>query len=434
MPFPAASLALVLLVGAPPTGDELPLRERLQDAHAVGADWWMYNDIGKAREIARAQGKPLFVTFRCVPCEDCAAFDAEVAQGSDSIAALARASFVPVRQVEMGGVDLGQFRFDFDLNWAAVFIHPDGAVYARYGTQSAAGADAYNSTEGLLATMRRVLELHAAYPANRAELIGKKPAPPTHRFAMQLPGLTQKQRRQASPTSRRNCIHCHNIHDAEHKAAWEDGTFTWDMLYRYPLPENVGLMLDPADGRRIATVLADSPAAAAGLEVGEELTHVDGQAIASVADVQWALHQRPGGATTVTVRGSRSGDHTLSLPEGWRKTDISWRGSLYSVPPRLGMWLVAVDPARQSAMDMPDGHYAYLLRYLGRDQPTGRNAFDAGLREGDEVIAIDGQPLTTRETPRLLVGIKERHRPGDVIDFAVLRDGERLTIPVELGP
>ena len=137
------------------------LRERLKDANGVRTDLWVYNDIGQARTEAKKLNKPIFVTFRCVPCKDCAAFDADVANGNDRVQALAKEKFVSVRQVEMKGVDLSLFQFDHDLNWAGMFINADGVVYARYGTQSAEGSDAYNSIEGLLNTMNRVLELHA---------------------------------------------------------------------------------------------------------------------------------------------------------------------------------------------------------------------------------------------------------------------------------
>jgi hypothetical protein len=153
------------------------LRQRLEDANGVRTDVWVYNDIGKAMQQARAENKPLFVTFRCVPCKACAAFDADVANGNDRVRALAKEKFISVRQVEMKGVDLSLFQFDHDLNWAAMFVNADGVVYARYGTQSAEGPDAFNSIDGLLNTMQRVLELHAAFPKNIEELRGKRGKP-----------------------------------------------------------------------------------------------------------------------------------------------------------------------------------------------------------------------------------------------------------------
>ena len=53
------------------------LRQTLRDQNALGEEWWVYNNLEQARADARRENKPLFVTFRCVPCKDCAAFDAE---------------------------------------------------------------------------------------------------------------------------------------------------------------------------------------------------------------------------------------------------------------------------------------------------------------------------------------------------------------------
>ena len=156
---PTLSLALLCLTlsvsAAVPS-----LLDRLQDDNARGADLWIYNDLKTAMAEAKRTGKPIFVTFRCVPCSACKAFDAEVAKGSNVIRDLAKKNFISLRQVEMKGVDLSLFQFDYDLNWAGMFINADGVVYARYGTQSADGPDAYNSIAGLENTMKPVSYTH----------------------------------------------------------------------------------------------------------------------------------------------------------------------------------------------------------------------------------------------------------------------------------
>ena len=157
---PAIFPLLTLLLCVPLQAAQ-PLLDRLKDEHARGQKQWIYNDYQKAVAMAKATGKPIFVTFRCVPCEACESFDAEVAKNNQRIKDLAEKQFISLRQVEMKGVDLSQFQFDYDLSWAAMFINADGTVYSRYGTQSAAGADAYTSVESLDKTMRRVLTLHS---------------------------------------------------------------------------------------------------------------------------------------------------------------------------------------------------------------------------------------------------------------------------------
>ena len=81
------------------------LKAVLSDLHAVNAEHWIYNDLDAALNEARKSGKPIFVTFRCVPCKACAGFDAEVAQGSEIIAKLAKEKFVDSGEASKGDDD-----------------------------------------------------------------------------------------------------------------------------------------------------------------------------------------------------------------------------------------------------------------------------------------------------------------------------------------
>jgi len=425
-----AGVSLLLLVSLSPAGAEESLRDRLKDEHAFGSDWWIYNDMAEALAAAREQNKPLFVTFRCVPCEDCKAFDAEVASGSDVIAKLASEKFIPIRQVEMKGVDLSQFQFDYDLNWAAMFINADGTVYARYGTQSAEGADAYNSIAGLKTTMERVLELHANYPGNADQLKDKRGADKPYRTALEMPGLRNKDRYRQL-TSRANCVHCHNIHDAENFELQKSDDFSHAMLWRYPLPDNIGLKIDAKNGRQIREVVAGSPAAAAGLEPGEEVLLMNGQAITSIADMQWVLHNLPHEETEVRVTGSRSGEKVLALKTGWKKSDISWRGSLWSLSPLLRVWTPAIEEEKRAELGLEDGAGAFEARWINNGQPGGKAALKGGLRKGDIIVAIDGKPLP-ETTPHFQLHIKMNYKVGDQLPLTVIRNGKRRELRIPL--
>ena len=95
----------------------------------------------------------------------------------------------------MKGGDLSQFQFDYDLNWAAMFVNADGKVCERYGTQSAAGADAYNSIASLEKTMRRVLALHEDYPNNKNGLAGKLGKLKLYKTALEMPCIKHRAKR-----------------------------------------------------------------------------------------------------------------------------------------------------------------------------------------------------------------------------------------------
>ena len=407
------------------------LRSTIEDDHAIGADWWVYNNIEEARAQAREEDKPIFVTFRCVPCESCEAFDAEVAQGSHVIRTLASEKFIPVRQVEMKGVDLTQFQFDHDLNWAAMFINADGTVYARYGTQSAEGPDAYNSIEGLQNTMLRVLEFHENYTEIKDQLDGKRAEQKPYETALEMPGLRNPDRFRAA-TTRQNCIHCHNIHDAENFHAQETDTFDEDLLYRYPLPETIGLTIDGDSGVRIEAVANGSPLAEAGLAAGEDVTHMNGQAIASIADMQWVLHHIPHEGGELTLTGSDSGVHAIAVEEGWKESDFSWRGSMWSISPRMRVWMPALPDSKRREFDLDEVAGAFEVRWINRGEPGGRSAFDSGLREGDVVVAIDGEPLERMTPQRFNMHVKLNYEVGDELPLTVLRDSQEREIRIEL--
>ena len=412
-------------------GEKLKLRGVLKDEHAVGADLWVYNDLDKAMSVARKENKPLFVTFRCVPCNACRGFDAEVAKGSERIEELAREEFVSVRQVEMKGVDLSLFQFDYDLNWAAMFVSPSGGVYARYGTQSAEGPDAYNSIAGLERTMRRVLELHAAYPKNASVLVGKLGSKKPYASALDMPGLKEKEKRRG-PTTRKNCIHCHNIHDAEQVQAKLAGTFSDDSLWRYPLPENVGLKMDLVEGIRVASVVADSPAARSGLKAGDVLRLVGGQQVASIADIQWVLHHMPNTASSLDVVLADDSPHTVRMVAGWKRTDISWRGSIWSLSPKLRVWMPQLDDEVRRKQGIPADQEGLLVKWINTKSDGGRAAYEAGLRHGDVVVEVAGTPLEM--TPgQFNVHVKLHYKVGDELPLTVLRKGRRQTVRIRLA-
>ena len=403
------------------------LLDVLQDENARDADFWIYNDLAAARAEAKRTDKPLFVTFRCVPCADCKGFDAEVAKNNQRIKHLTQEAFVAVRQVEMKGVDLSQFQFDYDLNWAAMFINADGTVYARYGTQSAKGADASNSIESLEKTMRRVLALHKNYPANKATLAGKLGRPKPYKTALQMPGMKHRSKL-AGSTARNNCVHCHNIHDAEHEQLHDAGRLTHDALWRYPLPDNLGLQLDPGDGRIVTAVKANSPADKVGLRPGDVLTHADGQALTSIADLQWVLHNLPNTQASVTLkatRGERAIEKKLAMRAGWKKTDISWRGSLWSIKPVLATWCAPMKEKQVKLLRLAKGVKPLEVRWINTGRPEGRNAKRAGLRQGDIIIGMEGKPLRMR-SEHFNMHVKLNYKVGDKLPLTLLRKGKRI--------
>jgi serine protease Do len=74
-------------------------------------------------------------------------------------------------------------------------------------------------------------------------------------------------------------------------------------------------------------------------------------------------------------------------------------------------------------MDRPHG------ALVGQVSP-GSPAEDAGIRQGDVVISIDGKQVKDVEDLQLKI---VDHAPGTTVDLGVLRDGKERSIPVKLG-
>src|SRR6185369_16413138 len=138
----------------------------------------------------------------------------------------------------------------------------------------------------------------------------------------------------------RGCIHCHQVQEYRLLQTFAYGTFQRDDLFRYPLPENVGLMFDRDHGHRIAEILPGSAAAKAALQTGDVITRVNGIPIHSEEDTRWALH-RASENKPITLAVSRPSKTTaatdlvnieLNPQPGWRQTELGWRKSLRSIP------------------------------------------------------------------------------------------------------
>lgn len=326
--------------------------------------------------------------------------------------------------VKMRGVDLAQFQFDYDLKWAAVLLNADGTVYARYGSGSADGDMALQSVAGLRRTLDRVLEAHAAYPENRARFIGKRGPAPPYRRAEEIP--SPKIRKLLAGDARQSCVHCHNVYDGRHDLLADREDYDPRKLFKYPLPENVGLVVDAIDGTAIQEVRSGSPAAVAGVRPGDRLESIGGQAILSLADIQFALHFL-GEKATVDISVLREVDGkttkhsaTLRLEAGWRESDISWRASMWNLPPGPGFWTEALDTSAKSRLGIAADRAALLVRGVWHPVPKR-----AGIAKGDIIVAIGGRTDAV-SAPAFAAFIRLHcYRPGSRLELAFLRDGER---------
>ena len=169
-----------------------------------------------------------------------------------------------------------------------------------------------------------------------------------------------------------------------------------------------GTYLAGVSGQRaiLAAPPTGSPAAEAGLESGDVVTSVDGDAVRSWQDLRWRL-LRATGAERVTLAvnqpGGASSTHVLPLGS---LTPADWEGNY------LGVLGLKID------LGIP----------LVRDVLPGKPAETAGLRGGDAVLAINGKPM---RSPSDVAAMTNAH-PGEALRFTIRRDGKDLE--TELTP
>jgi serine protease Do len=92
-----------------------------------------------------------------------------------------------------------------------------------------------------------------------------------------------------------------------------------------------------------------------------------------------------------------------------------------------GMLGVAVQPVDQFVknLDLPNANGA-----LVGDVTAGSPAEKAGLRQGDVILAFNGQPINQAADLPPLVGMT---RPGTTARVEILRDGKKQTVEVKVG-
>jgi membrane-associated protease RseP (regulator of RpoE activity) len=313
--------------------------------------------------------------------------------------------------VKIAGVDLRTFEFDYDLTWHVFFLNADETIYGRYGGRDAASAEGRISTTGLRYAMGRALEAHRQAPPPRP-----------------LTGQQVRAEDYAAAGRHRGCIHCHNVNEFRRADALAAGTWDRNSIWVYPLPENVGLTLEIDVGNRVNAVTAASPAARAGLQRGDSVESLAGYRVSSQGDVMYALHKSPprGSIPVTWVRDGKPFAGTLEVADGWRKTNVTWRPSMFDVLPTLPFSGDDLTPTEKRMLGLPEKQAAFR-----QDESVNDHLAAAGVRKGDVIVGFDGHTVDGTMV-QLLGFVRRNYLVGDEITVNVLRDGKRLDLRLKL--
>lgn len=408
------------------------------DRERVEADErWIYNDLPRAIATAREEDKPLLVVLRCIPCEACSRFDELVVLRDERIQELMD-RFVCVRIVQANGLDLDLFQFDYDQSFHAFLMNADQTIYGRFGTRSEHRDEFQDmSMEGFALALEGALTLHADFPNNRDLLAAKRGQPREIKTPEEFPSLAEYgPELDYEGDVVRSCVHCHQVRDAERRMLREAGEPLPDnVLYPYPLPTVVGMHMDPRGRATIAAVDAESPAAAAGFQEGDELLALGDQPLLSIADIQWVLHNAGDEVSLsgVVRRGLTEMTLRLELDAGWRRrSDISWRPTTWDLR-RMGtggLVLVDLTDDERRERKLPLDGLALLVKHVGQYNEHAA-AKNAGFQEGDVLVAAADRVDRMRETDFLAFALTE-YKPGDRLRCAIVRAGRRMRLELPM--
>ena len=154
----------------------------------------------------------------------------------------------------------------------------------------------------------------------------------------------------------------------------------------------------------IGRVAEGTPAAAVGLQTGDRVVSVDGRRVRYWEDLERAVSASNGRPLTMSVERDGVTRTVTIAPRATTVTDPIFRESREA-------WEIGAGPQ--------------LTPQIGSVAP-GSPAEKAGLREGDIVVEVAGQPVFT---PEELIQVIQK-RPAQTTPITVLREGKRVTVNV----
>lgn len=178
-------------------------------------------------------------------------------------------------------------------------------------------------------------------------------------------------------------------------------------------------MKEPA-GALVSSVEKDGPAAKAGVEPGDVILKVNGQAISSSADLPLYVADLKPGATAKLEVWRKGETRELTVAVGEMKTTKTASLRSDEQHGRLGLAVRPLNPDEQKEAGVRGG----LLV-----EDVGGPAAKAGIQPGDIILSLNGTPVKSAEELRKLV-----ERSGQkTLALLVQRADTKIFVPVELG-
>jgi S1-C subfamily serine protease len=207
-----------------------------------------------------------------------------------------------------------------------------------------------------------------------------------------------------------------------------------------PMPEAI-----TGPGVMVIEVVPESPADEAGLEVGDFILSVDGRELDAESDLAGLMAgYDPGDRVSLEVQslGQEPREVTATLGEHPEQEGVAYLGVRYGPASHIDLHRFEdlpipfeerpfrLQPFEEGPLFMfPEGDVeGAVVQRITSDSP----AEAAGLKRGDIITAIDGEPVAGPEAVVEAVG---EHKPGDSIAFTVYRaeDQDEIELEATLG-
>ncbi|RQH10004.1 DegQ family serine endoprotease [Paraburkholderia dinghuensis] len=179
--------------------------------------------------------------------------------------------------------------------------------------------------------------------------------------------------------------------------------------------------MDKPRGALVSSVDADGPAAKAGLKPGDVILSVNGQAIDDSTVLPSVIAGiKPGSKADLQVwRDKATKNVTATIGTLSDKKLASADTPEAQTQGRLGVAVRPLTPDEKSSGSVDHGLVV---------ERAGGAAANAGIQQGDVILAVNGRPVTSAEQLKKMIA-----DAGNSIALLIQRDNAQIFVPVDLG-
>ncbi len=193
-----------------------------------------------------------------------------------------------------------------------------------------------------------------------------------------------------------------------------------------PLTPELAKYFKVKNGVIIAKVFPNSPAQKYGLKTGDIIVAVNNKPVKSIDDAVKYITRNPPG-TELTLKIYRDGKYlNVRIKTGGNETVISSSSSIKDYEEKYGLKVIPATEDILRKYNLPNVPYGVVVWAIKRNSP----AEDAGLAEGDIIIAVNKHPVKSPSQFWNYIKQAERNnqsevlltvRRGDINIFTVMR-------------